>query len=122
PFTSLYGNEVVPIFVNPAGAGNPGCTVRIAPGTRPAPAGPCGPIGPTAPVAPVGPAGPCGPIGPTAPAGPVAPVWPGSPCGPGGPCNAVPVPSWPLASMKTGLPLLLSTPFIPAIKVAVSLA
>ena len=57
---------------------------------------------------------PVGPFGPVVPGDPVAPV---GPVGPVGPCNAVPMPSWPLASIKTGLPLLLSTPSIPAIKV-----
>src|ERR1017187_7627100 len=41
------------------------------------------------------------------------------PVGPVGLVASAPVPSWPFASMKTGLPLLLSTPFIPATKVAV---
>jgi hypothetical protein len=43
------------------------------------------------------------------------PRWPGGPIK----LSVLPVPSWPLASMKTGLPLLIFTPFMPAIKVAV---
>ena len=74
---------------------------------------PVGPIGPVAPLIPFV------PLVPSAPAVPVGPVAPVAPVGPVGPVASAPVPSWPLASIKTGLPLLLSTPLMPAMKVAV---
>ena len=98
---------------------------------------PVAPVGPVAPVAPVKPVTPVGQLLPwsrllhcsvsSIRAGASAPVGSHCTCWAGRRqsvrlalwSNALPVPSWPLASMNTGLPLLLSTPLIPAIKVAV---